>query len=143
MSLDNKVQVSRYPIDIIIGGVDQFGGHIFGVRDPGVVSCYDGLGYHSIGSGETHALLHLTGINYHHTKDFNNAVYDVYEAKKHAELAQGVGDATEIRVIGSEGIHTVTADEKELLRKIYDQKVTPRQDEISEEINKLPFRGAN
>lgn len=141
MLLDSQVQKSRFDVDLLIAGIDQSGAHIYGVRDPGVVACYDGLGYHAIGSGERHALLNIIGSNYQRSRGLNEAVYAVFEAKKHAELAQGVGVATEIRIVTADGITAVNNNQFDKLKKIHDRKMSPQLKEINEQIENLPFQG--
>jgi len=97
------------------------------------------LGYHAVGSGETHALLHIIAVNHARTKDINQTVFTVYEAKRHAEVAQGVGKETDMMVITDGNIRTITLEELEQLASIYNQKVSPQLDEVEQSIQKLPF----
>lgn len=139
MYLDREIHTARFPLDIIIAGVDSTGGHIYGVKDPGIVDCYDRLSYHAIGSGESHAL--LTIIENRHSPDegVNKTVYLVYEAKRRAEVAQGVGSETDLGIITIQGLRVLTEDEKRQLREIYDQKISPQLEHVKNAINELPF----
>jgi hypothetical protein len=90
--------------DFLVAGVDDDGSHIgyvhyHGIQSPGWLDWYDKLGYHAIGTGQTHAavLLALTGQH----KDLPSAqtIYNVYCAKKAAEVAPGVGSETDLAVL--------------------------------------------
>jgi len=139
MGLDNNVQNAAFPIEIIIAGVDDSGAHIYGVSDPGVINCYDGLFYHAIGSGTSHALLDIIGNEHDKHRNIRETVYIVYEAKKQAELAQGVGEATEMGIITGGGIRMLSDDEKNFLQQIYVEKMTPQLDKIHQLIERLPI----
>lgn len=141
INLDHQIQNARFPIDIIITGVDDSGAHIYGIRDPGVISCYDRLGYQAIGSGMSHALLTLISGNQYDQRGINETVYLVYEAKKTAELAQGVGDATVMGIVTAKGMKLLTKDEKMQLDEIYEKKKTPRLEAVQDAISKLPYGG--
>jgi len=139
MGLDNNIQNARFPLEIILAGVDESGAHIYGVNDPGVTNCYDRLFYHAIGSGAGHALLHIIGNNHHEGASIRETLYIVYEAKKKAELAQGVGAATEIGFVARAGIRILSDGEQNLLEDIYIKRMTPQLNEVQELITGLPF----
>lgn len=138
-TIDNGVQNYVYPLEIIIAGVDETGAHIYGVSNPGVLSCYDSLGYHSVGSGERHALLSIISNEYCHTCDINEGVYLVYEAKKRAEVAQGVGKETEIGIITMAGLKVLNEEDRKNLQEVYDIKVAPQTDKVKKAVSKLGF----
>lgn len=141
MLLDSLVQQSQLGASVIVTGVDGTGAHIFGIEDPGTSSCFDRLGYHAIGSGHRHALLYLVTIQHHSSFGINRTVHNVYEAKKQAELAQGVGNTTEMRVITNHGIKNLTQSELNTLEKIHKQRAAPPPAEFNKQIDALPFDG--
>ncbi len=130
----------KYPIIILIAGVDKTGAHIYCVSDPGIVNCFDRLGYNAIGSGDRHALYSIIENNHSESKGLNETVFTVYEAKRKAELAPGVGKAIEIVIITSEGIKEISKSEMNQLEAIYSKKVNPSQKDIEESISKLQFK---
>lgn len=138
-AIDREIQETRYPLEVMIAGVDETGAHIYGVSDPGVVDCYDGLGYQAIGSGLRHALLTIVGNKHSRSNSLNSTVYLVYEAKRTAECAQGVGLTTEVAITSNEKTVVLSEKEKNLLDQIYKQKTSPQMKEVEEAISKLPF----
>lgn len=139
LTLDDRVQRTDYSVELIVAGVDSGGASIFGIVNPGISSCYNRVGYHSIGSGMSHALLSLVSSGQHWSTDLNRSVYNVYCAKKQAELAQGVGNATEMRIVTQSGIRSVAAKEMETLEKIRTSAVTPMIKGLDSKIGELPF----
>jgi hypothetical protein len=91
-------------LEIIVAGIDATGAHIHRVTHPGTSYCLDKLGYDAIGSGGIHALTRLyLGAQTRH-KGLLETVYAVYDAKRAAEVAPGVGKDTDLAVIDSSGI---------------------------------------
>lgn len=139
MVIDNAIQRLRLEVSVILAGVDSTGAHIFHIEDPGTTSCFDRLSYHAIGSGHRHALLTLVSHSQHRTNDINRTVFNVYAAKRAAEAAPGVGQATEMRVITKAGVQVVTTETIAKMRALYDRKVTTRIAEVEAGISELPF----
>lgn len=86
-------------VEVIVAGVDSSGPHLFVVRN-GKVDCHDVQGFASIGVGSWHAdsQLMLNGHTKH--KGFAETLFLTYLAKKRAEVAPGVGEETDMFVIG-------------------------------------------
>ena len=141
MVLDSQVQQGQLEAAVIVAGVDGSGSHIHGIEDPGTSSCYDRLGYHAVGSGYRHALLYLATAQQHWSSSINQTVHNVYEAKKQAELAQGVGDTTELRVITGTGIRPLTQSELNDLEELHEKRTAPALNSLKNEIDGLPFEG--
>src|SRR5262245_27861323 len=78
-------------VETIVAGVDEQGGHVFHITDPGQVTCYDGIGFTAIGNGSRHAVSYLLELGYTPQEPFSRAAVLVYAAKKRAEIAPGVG----------------------------------------------------
>jgi 20S proteasome alpha/beta subunit len=104
---DLAAQVSRAiadqvaDVETIVAGVDEQGGHVFHVGDPGQVTCYDGIGFAAIGNGGRHAVSFLLQVGYTPQVALSRAVVLVYTAKKRAEVAPGVGSTTDVFGIGA------------------------------------------
>ena len=139
MSLDDMVQRRNLGIDLIVTGSDQSGAHIFGISDPGVVSNYDRIGYHAIGSGLSHALLSLVGTRQGWLTSINETVFNVFRAKRQAELAPGVGESIEMRVIAGNKTRNVTDEEFSHLNTILKELIAPQEKSHHEKISKLGF----
>ncbi len=138
MLIDQQVQQMALGSDIILAGLDGSGAHIFAIGDPGAMSCFDRLGYHSVGSGHRHALLALVSRSQHMSNDLNTTVFNVFRAKRAAELAPGVGQATEMRVVTAHGIHSISAEQLEALDQILSEDVKPKET-TSGAINGMQF----
>ena len=84
----------------IISGIDSTGPHIFMVRND-VITCWDTIGFVSIGIGERHAnsQLMLAGL----TRDtpIPEAMFLTYIAKKRSEVSPGVGEETDMFLMGT------------------------------------------
>lgn len=140
MVLDHSIQTLRLEVSVVLAGVDQTGAHIFTIEDPGTTSCFDRLGYHAIGSGHRHALLTLVSQNQHKTTDINRTVFNVCAAKRAAEAAPGVGQATEMRVItAAGGVQVVGQDTLAKLSSLYDKKMSAKITEVEQGISELPY----
>jgi hypothetical protein len=93
-------------VEFLVVGNDESGAHIFRVHYDGMLGgswlewC-DRLGFRAIGSGGPHAAILLSLQGQHRTLPVNETVFDVYSAKKNAEIAPGVGLETDVAVISA------------------------------------------
>ena len=100
LTIQGRIEGFSLNFDILLGGVDKSGGHLYFITNPGVSRPFDILGYHAIGIGSPHALMSLIANNYTSSFKLKDALLVVYEAKKIAEKAPGVGSKfTDIAVI--------------------------------------------
>ena len=107
--LDSDVQRINLGLELIIAGVDNKGAHIHGIREPGIVDCYDAIGFHVIGSGLPHALVMLA---FQHNMDDNvkDMIKHVHKVKKKSEIAPGVGKETDMVAITQSGTEKVDTE---------------------------------
>lgn len=141
--IDREITQSKFPIEVIIAGVDSSGAHIYGIDDPGIANIYDKLGYHAVGSGCRHALYAIIDGNHSIKRGLNETVYLVYEAKRRAQLAPGVGSDTQMAIITSKGVHSLTKKDIGHLASIYEKKIAPRLKDTEDEIATLKFNSGN
>jgi len=81
-----------YGLEILVAGVSGDNiAHIYGISNPGTSQCFDAIGFHAIGSGLPHAMTTLIGRGCYQETPLKEALLIVYEAKKMAEKAPGVG----------------------------------------------------
>jgi 20S proteasome alpha/beta subunit len=107
-------------VDTIFAGVDERGPHIYLVRNA-EVSCRDSVGFATIGAGEWHAASQMMFAGHTPNKWFPDSVLSVYAAKKRAEVAPGVGKATDMFIVASlGGYNRIDDDEIEEFGKIYE-----------------------
>ncbi len=102
-------------VEFLVAGIDNAGGHIFRVHYSGIaggswLEWCDKFGHREIGSGALHASILLSLEGQFSGLEVNETIYNVYSAKKSAELAPGVGPSTDLAIITSEGI--VFADKR-------------------------------
>ncbi|MBM3290380.1 MAG: hypothetical protein FJY92_09535, partial [Candidatus Hydrogenedentes bacterium] len=95
-------ELINYPhlgVSAIVTGVDISGPHIYTIED-GEVRCHDMVGFASIGVGYWHADSQCMLWGHTRNRPFQETLYLVYLAKKRAEIAPGVGEATDMFMIG-------------------------------------------
>ncbi|MCL0057601.1 hypothetical protein M1N58_00150 [Dehalococcoidales bacterium] len=129
-------------LQVLLAGVDSAGAHVYYIADPGASECFDALGFCAIGSGRRHAESRLIAMGYVPSWPLKKVVYALYDAKKKAEIAPGVGARfTDIAVItkNQEIKHLGTGDLSEL-QQVYEVAVQGehlRQASVIEQIDKL------
>jgi len=131
--IDHAFATFMLQVEAIIAGVDESGPSIYGIRNPGLVYCYNSIGFHAIGTGSMHALVSLIET-YNPTAGEAETMYSVFRAKKIAEVAPGVGQKTDLGMgIFSQKIKCF--DEKaELIKKfseLYKEEKNARKDLIT------------
>lgn len=140
MQLDDRVQQMDFGVTLIIAGVDRNGAHVFGISDPGISTSYGRIGYHAIGSGLSHALLSLVASGQHRSLTTKETAFNVFRAKRQAEVAPGVGRSVELRIITSGGVHQASDEELATLDQILNDLEAPRSEEMNKRISELPFQ---
>jgi hypothetical protein len=83
----------------LIVGVDITGAHIYRVENE-KVHCHDHIGFAAIGIGWWHATSQMMFSGQTKHKDFPETLILVYHSKKRAEVAPGVGEATDMFMVG-------------------------------------------
>lgn len=122
MYLDDKIENYDFDLEVLIGGIDQNGAHIYNIVNPGRINCFDSIGYCAIGSGEQHSILSLISYNYDPQLSINRALYILYEAKKIAEKAPGVGRETVLALLTDQGLSEISNTIIQELEDIYSSK---------------------
>lgn len=114
--IDRQIINTSLELELVIAGVDRQAAHIYGIRDPGITDCYNSIGFHAIGSGAEHAIIMLAQ---EYSPDFsqNKMVQLLFEVKKSAQLAPGVGQDTDISVITDTDIKEIDVDKLKLSTK--------------------------
>jgi 20S proteasome alpha/beta subunit len=83
----------------IIVGVDTTGPHIYTVYD-GQLVCCDATGFACVGSGATHASSQFMLAQHAPNQSSTDTLLIAYNAKRRSEIAPGVGEETDLFVIG-------------------------------------------
>lgn len=124
MSIQGRIDNFDYDLDIIVAGAINSNAHIYGINDPGTSQCFDAIGFHAIGSGLPHALNTLIAREHHQGTTLEESLLIVYEAKKMAEKAPGVGsNRTDLGILNSEGWFQVPDDKLSELGQIHSKWV--------------------
>ena len=89
--------------EAIVAGVDDEGGHIYIVNDPGQEECCNAAGFAAIGIGTDHAEAEFMNARYTQNWPWTHSVVLTYASKKRAEVAPGVGWATDLYYISKGG----------------------------------------
>jgi hypothetical protein len=101
-------------VDVIIAGIDTKGAQIY-VMSGGEVTCNNAIGFASVGSGSRHAESQFMLARHSWNAPTSDTLFLTYSAKKRSEVAPGVGSATDMLMIHSDGVTSLKPD---LLRKI-------------------------
>jgi 20S proteasome alpha/beta subunit len=104
-----QMQVFNLGADMIIAGVDDSGARVAYLGNPGTLAWLDKLGYAAVGSGGIHATKLSLGSQ---TRDstLSETLYRVYEAKRAAEVAPGVGPDTDVAIVERGRINMCKSD---------------------------------
>jgi len=122
ITLDDKIQNYDFNLDIIVGGVDDEGAHIYYIENPGTLESYDSVGYFAIGTGDIHATLTFISRDYFQEISTKESLYIIYEAKRISEKAPGVGKKTDIWIIDRNHIIQLSQKVIDSLNNIYNKK---------------------
>jgi hypothetical protein len=119
-------------VEVAIAGIDAGGSHLYYVGNPGTVISFEKLGYTSIGSGATHVAIKFALELQHPSFTLAETLVSVYGAKKASEVAPGVGQGTEIKVISSGNIWAVPSELIELLKKAHEEREQKSKPDLTE-----------
>ena len=143
MLLDSQIQKYELGTMLLVAGVDDSGAHIYCIDDPGKMACFDRVGYHAIGTGHRHAVLKLVALNQHHSTSINETVFNVFCAKKVAELAPGVGQATSVKIVFRTQTKSVEQQMLDGLEPAYKEQANPISESVRKAIDELSFCGGS
>lgn len=87
---------------MLIGFNEELKAQICEINENGIVDFRD-IQFHSIGSGTVQAINTLLFQRQHCNEKLISTIYNVFKAKKNAEVASGVGRETEILILHSSG----------------------------------------
>lgn len=137
MLIDRDVQTHDLGITILVSGVDESGAHIYSIENPGSIQCFDRLGYHAIGIGHRHATLHLVSLGQHQSASINETIVNVFCAKKAAELAPGVGQATTMKVVSFNETKSIRHEALKKFESHWEHQRNPVVQELNDTVAKI------
>jgi hypothetical protein len=139
--LNEKIRKYDIGLTLLLIGMDEQGGHIVQIANPGIWRSYDNLGFLCLGMGDRHADNVFAWYKYQSAIPLNDAIYISFEAKKKAEAAGGVGQSTDMIIIDRDGIQMVEQETITKLEEIYlDREKTRERRGFDEQITKLEIR---
>jgi hypothetical protein len=107
-------------VEFLVAGIDDEGGRIAFIGHPGTIAWLDTLGYGAIGSGAIHATMRLALAGLSRATNLKSALYRVYEAKRAAEVAPGVGPTTDMAIVHRDRVAYVSQPTLDNLKAILD-----------------------
>jgi 20S proteasome alpha/beta subunit len=136
--LDQSVASFDYGVELLLVGVDDEGGHIMRVSNPGgSVSDYEQIGYHAIGSGTLHALQAMIGFRHTGQRGLAGTLFNVYVAKKRAEVAPGVGNETDMMIVSQDGVRKLDENDLKELEDLRREAERPLGDDLRAKLDML------
>jgi hypothetical protein len=114
----------------LVIGTDNTGAHIYRVED-GHVSFQDPIGFVAAGGGQWHAESQFMFARYTRWWPFPDALSLLYSAKKHAEVAPGVGEETDLVIVTTRPPNVIHAKaDSDLVRELENiyQETKKKQD---------------
>ena len=126
-NLNERIREYNVGLALLLVGIDDQKGHIINISNPGIWRNLDNLGFLCLGMGERHADNVFAWYQYTLSVPLNDAVYISFEAKKKAEAAGGVGQATDMMIIDDNGIQIVEKETINKLEEIYCERENSRQ----------------
>jgi 20S proteasome alpha/beta subunit len=142
MGLSTEYRAVELGVELLVGGVDLSGAHLYGISDPGIAECYDSIGYAAIGSGLPHAEGFLTEADYSPQISLNRGIWLAYVAKKRSERAPGVGSRfTDILTIDTAGrisfLNSVVLGKLDSVYQAYSQNLTAAYHSVQQAIDEI------
>jgi hypothetical protein len=119
-SITGQLQ-NRRPVEVeaLVVGTDGNEAHIYSVDSYGNDVSLDDVGFGAIGIGAWHAKSRLMQIGHVNTRILAPTLASIFAAKKNAEIAPGVGAATDIQVVLKSGITALWPGAFPELEKLY------------------------
>lgn len=127
LELNERIQKYDVGLALLLIGMDDYGGHIIQIANPGMWRSYDNLGFLCLGMGERHADNVFAWYKYTLSIPLRDAIYIAFEAKKKAESAGGVGEATDMIIIDNNGIKIVEQQTITELEEVYHERETAHE----------------
>jgi len=117
--------------DLLVAGTDNAGTHVFVVQHPGILLPMASMGFAAIGSGAVHASVRLSLGQHTPTASLIDTVYNVYEAKRAAEVAPGVGKMTDMTILTGTRICPASEEVFKVLDEVHKERPSPTSTETA------------
>jgi hypothetical protein len=123
---------------ILLVGFENKSARVSEITEQGFAD-FDYIHSHSIGTGQTQAMNTLLFQKQSKRDNLKQTIYNVYKAKRNAEVSSGVGNDTDMLVLTEDGNHELTREDLRILDKIYKEELDFGRN--SEDLNNLEILG--
>jgi len=114
----HEILNTQLDTSILLTGFEGNKAKIFELMDNGV-SDLRTINFHAIGSGSIQALNTLLFQKHSIKEDLKTTIYNVFKAKKNAEVMRGVGKETELGYLSKDGVILLKKKDLNTLENIY------------------------
>jgi len=139
VGLDHNLTQFSLGVELLLGGVDEEGSHIYSISNPNQVRCHDIIGHGAVGSGAIHALQSMIGFRHDATARLGETVFRAYASKRRSEAAPGVGRDTDLAIVSEHGIRRLSDDELKNMSSILDEHQASTTDALRAKLDALSF----
>ncbi len=122
---------------LLIGFLDSKA-QITNIEESGIID-FRSMNFHAIGSGAIQAVNTLLFQKHSKTNPLLTTIYNVFKAKKNAEVSEGVGKETELLILKEDGIHQLSSDDLSILLNIYMEELQYGKND--ERLNEIKIGG--
>lgn len=133
-SILQKVTDFKLNTTVLLTGFDNSFVQITAIEETGILD-FRPMNFHAIGSGYVQAVNTLLFQKHSKTDSLLNAIYNVYKAKRNAEVIVGVGKETDISILSEKGIQQLSNEYIEVLNNIYSNEI--QYGKNNENLNKI------
>jgi hypothetical protein len=123
--IENLIRtVTQFSLEtsILLTGFKDHKAQIVEIRENGLVDFRD-IDFGAIGSGTVQAINTLLFQRQSKNDTLATALYNVYKAKRNAEVSVGVGKETDIMILTELGITRIESDKTSILSKVYEDEL--------------------
>jgi 20S proteasome alpha/beta subunit len=90
-------------VEALLIGSDTENAHLYSIDTRGIAHCMDDVGFAAIGIGAWHAKSRLMQMGYTNRSNLAPALAATFSAKRAADIAPGVGETTDVRIVLKDG----------------------------------------
>ena len=118
--LQEYIRRHNFHVQLLVAGIDTSGAHLHIIYNPANSNCIDEQGFECIGAeaAKDYAFYWLKQLDHNVDTALNMAVFNVYHAKKCAEVIPGIGIATDMYILGEKEPRKLSVEKLEKLREI-------------------------
>ena len=117
-------KVSKFQLNtsILLAGFQNEIAMISEINEGGIFN-FRNINFHTIGSGAVQASNTLLFQKHSKSDNVYKALYNVYKAKRNAEVMQGVGKETDLLILTNEGVKKIDKKSMQILNDVYEYEL--------------------